>query len=71
MKFLSMWMLFFPLLCVTVSAFQHSYLAKGVEVSFKKCMDDPRSCSAGVDEMSVYFLFGIQQSSSGSVCLQT
>ena len=43
----------FSLLCVTASAFQHSRLATGVEISFTSCMDNPRSCSAGVDEMSV------------------
>ena len=50
---LSMWALFFSLLCVTASAFQHSRLAKGVEVSFTRCMDNPRSCSTGVGEMRV------------------
>ena len=52
-KLLSLWMLF-SLLCVSVSASQHSHVAKDVEVSLTKCMDDPRSCSAGVDETSVF-----------------
>ena len=51
MKFWSMWVLFFSLLCGTVSAFQYSRLVKGAEVSLARCMEDPRSCSAGVDEM--------------------
>ena len=54
---LSMWMLFFSLLCATASAFQHSHLAKDVEVFVKNCMNNPRSCSAGVDEMRVLQLF--------------
>ena len=54
---LSMWMLFFSLLCVTASAFQHSHLAKDVEVFVTNCMNNPRSCSAGVDEMRVLQLF--------------
>ena len=54
---LSMWMLFFSLLCATASAFQHSHLAKDVEVFVTNCMNNPRSCSAGVDEMRVLQLF--------------
>ena len=54
---LSMWMLFFSLLCATASAFQHSHLAKDVEVFVTNCMNNPRSCSAGVDEMRVLHLF--------------
>ena len=54
---LSMWMLFFSLLCATASAFQHSHLAKDVEVFVTNCMNNPRSCSAGVDEMRVSQLF--------------
>ena len=50
-------MLFFSLLCATASAFQHSRLAKGVEISFTRCMDNSRSYSAGVDEMRVLQLF--------------
>ena len=45
---LSMWMLFFSLLCATASAFQHSHLAKDVEVFVTNCINNPRSCSAGV-----------------------
>ena len=52
-----MWMLFFSLLCATASAFQHSHLAKDVEVFVANCMNNPRSCSAGVDEMRVLQLF--------------
>ena len=52
-----MWMLFFSLLCATASAFQHSHLAKDVEVFVTNCMNNPRSCSAGVDEMRVLQLF--------------
>ena len=48
-----MWMLLFSLLCATASAFQHSHLAKDVEVFVTNCMNNPRSCSAGVDEMRV------------------
>ena len=50
-------MLFFSLLCATASASQHSDLAKDVEVFATNCMDNPRSCSAGVDEMRVLQLF--------------
>ena len=52
-----MWMLLFSLLCATASAFQHSHLAKDVEVFVTNCMNNPRSCSAGVDEMRVLQLF--------------
>ena len=51
---LSMWMLFFSLLCATASALQHSHLAKDVEVFVTNCMNNPRSCSVGVDEMRVF-----------------
>ena len=54
---LSMWMLFFSLLCATASAFQHSHLAKDLEVFLTNCMNNPRSCSARVDEMRVLKLF--------------
>ena len=54
---LSMWMLFFSLLCATASAFQHSHLAKDAEVFVTNCMNNPRSCSARVDEMRVLQLF--------------
>ena len=54
---LSMWMLFFTLLCATASAFQHSHLAKDLEVCVTNCVNNPRSCSAGVDEMRVLQLF--------------
>ena len=54
---LSMWMLLFSLLCATASAFQHSHLAKDLEVFVANCMNNPRSCSAGVDEMCVLQLF--------------
>ena len=49
-----MWMLFFSFLCETASAFQPSHLAKDVEVFVTNCMNNPRSCSAGVDEMRVF-----------------
>ena len=52
-----MWMLFFSLLCATASAFQHSHLAKDLEVFVTNCMNNPRSCSARVDEMRVLKLF--------------
>ena len=51
---LSMWVLFFSLLCATASAFQYSHLAKDLEVFVTNCMDKPRSCSARVDEMRVF-----------------
>ena len=51
---LSMWVLFFSILCATASAFQYSHLAKDLEVFVTNCMDNPRSCSAGVDEMRVF-----------------
>ena len=51
---LSMWMLFFSLLCATASVFQYSHLAKDLEVFVTNCMDNPRSCSARVDEMRVF-----------------
>ena len=54
---LSMWMLFFSLLCATASAFQHSHLAKDLEVFVTNCINNPRSCSARVDEMRVLNLF--------------
>ena len=52
-----MWMLCFSLLCATASAFQHSHLAKDLEFFVTNCMNNPRSCSAGVDEMRVSQLF--------------
>ena len=52
-----MWMLFFSLLCASASAFQHSHLAKDVEVFVTNCTNNPRSCSAGVFEMRVLRLF--------------
>ena len=54
---LSMWMLFLSLLCATASAFQHSHLAKDLEVFVTNCLNNPRSCPAGVDEMRVLQLF--------------
>ena len=51
---LSMWTLFFSLLCATASAFQYSHLAKDLEVFVTNCMNNPRSCSARVDEMRVF-----------------
>ena len=51
---LSMWVLFFSLLCATASAFQYSHLAKDLEVFVTNCMDNLRSCSARVDEMRVF-----------------
>ena len=51
---LSMWVLFFSLLCATASAFQYSHLAKDLEVFVTSCVDNPRSCSARVDEMRVF-----------------
>ena len=54
---LSIWMLFFSLLCATASAFQHAHLAKDLEVFVTTCMNNPRSCSARVDEMRVLKLF--------------
>ena len=54
---LSIWMLFSSLLCATASAFQHAYLAKDLEVFVANCMNNPRSCSARVDEMRVLKLF--------------
>ena len=54
---LSMWMLFFSLLCATASAFQHSHLAKDLEVFVTNCVNNPRSYSARVDEMRVLKLF--------------
>ena len=50
---LSTWVLFFSLLCATASAFQYSHLAKDLDVFVTNCMDNPRSCSAGVDETRV------------------
>ena len=47
----------FLLLCATASACQHSHLAKDVEVFVTNCMNNPRSFSAGVDEMRVLQLF--------------
>ena len=44
-------------MCATASEFQHSHLAKDVEVFVTNCMNNPRSCSAGVDEMRVLQLF--------------
>ena len=51
---LSTWVLFFSLLCATASAFQYSHLAKDLDVFVTNCMDNPRSCSAGVDETRVF-----------------
>ena len=51
---LSTWVLFFSLLCATASAFQYSHLAKDLDVFVTNCMDIPRSCSAGVNEMRVF-----------------
>ena len=49
--------LFFSLLSATASAFQHSHLAKDLEVFVTNCVNNPRSCSARVDEMRVLKLF--------------
>ena len=47
---LSMWMLFFSLLCATASAFQHSHLAKDLEVSVTNCMKSTvMFCESGRD----------------------
>ena len=54
---LSMWCCFSSLLCAAASAFQHSHLAKDPEVFVTNCMNNPRSCSARVDEMRVLKLF--------------
>ena len=65
---LSIWVLFFSLLCATASAFQYSHLAKDLEVFVTNCMDNPRSCSAGVDEMRVFlklFVFFVPTMFSG------
>ena len=51
---LSTWVLFFSLLCATASAFQYSHLTKDLDVFVTNCMDNPRSCSAGVDKMRVF-----------------
>ena len=40
-----------------LSAFQHSHLAKDLEVFVTNSMNNPRSCSARVDEMRVLKLF--------------
>ena len=50
-------MLFLSLLCATAFAFQPSHLAKDVEVFVTNWMNNPRSCSAGVDEMRVLQMF--------------
>ena len=39
------------------SALAHSHLAKDVEVFVTNCLNNPRSCSAGVDEIRVLQLF--------------
>ena len=65
---LSTWVLFFSLLCATASAFQYSHLAKDLDVFVTNCMDNPRSCSAGVDEMRVFwklFVFFVPTMFSG------
>ena len=51
---LSTWVLFFSFLCATASAFQYSHLAKDLDVFVTNCMNNPRSCSAGVDETRVF-----------------
>ena len=51
---LSTWVLFFSLLCATACAFQYSHLAKDLDVLSRIVWDNPRSCSAGVDEMRVF-----------------
>ena len=55
--FVNVDVIFCSLLCATASVFQHSHLAKDVEVFVTNCMNNPRSCSAGVDEMRVSLLF--------------
>ena len=55
--FVNVDVIFLPFLCATASAFQHSHLAKDVEVFVTNCMNNPRSCSAVVDEMRVLQLF--------------
>ena len=50
--------LFLPSVCDSYCvSIQHSHLAKDVEVFVTNCMNNPRSCSAGVDEMRVLQLF--------------
>ena len=46
-----MWMLFLSLLCATASAFQHSHLAKDVEVYVTNCMNNSTVmfCRSGRD----------------------
>ena len=48
---LSMWMLFFSLLCATASAFQYSHLAKDLEVFVTNCMNNitVMFCESGRD----------------------
>ena len=48
--------IFLPSVCDSFCV-QHSHLAKDVEVFVTNCMNNPRSCSAGVDEMRVLQLF--------------
>ena len=50
--FVDVGVIFLPSVCDSFCVATFS-LAKGVEISFTRCMDNPRSCSAGVDEMSV------------------
>ena len=45
---LSMWMLFSPFCVRQLLRFQHSHLAKDLEGFVTNCMNNPRSCSAGV-----------------------
>ena len=52
--FVNMGVVFSSLLCATASAFQYSHLAKDFDVFVTNCMNNPRSCSAGVDETRVF-----------------
>eukprot|EP00450_Noctiluca_scintillans_P011113 CAMPEP_0194503282 /NCGR_PEP_ID=MMETSP0253-20130528/28294_1 /TAXON_ID=2966 /ORGANISM="Noctiluca scintillans" /LENGTH=633 /DNA_ID=CAMNT_0039345553 /DNA_START=14 /DNA_END=1915 /DNA_ORIENTATION=- len=51
MKFMSYWVLFLGLPCARSLVFDHSRRTSLVEVSLSRCMDDPDSCAAGVDQM--------------------
>ena len=65
--FVNVDVVFSPICVRQASAFQHSHLAKDLEVFVTNCMNSPRSCSARVDEMRVLklFVFFVPTMSSG------
>ena len=50
---LAMWVFFLPSVCDSFCVSTFSLGQKRVHISLTRCMNNPRSCSEGVDEISV------------------